>query len=77
MDYVPTIFKTVSVTFSGLAIWTGLNGLLRPAHFAADFGLSIDSRADSKGAKAQRPSDNPTTQAYVALMGVRQLATGV
>ncbi|KAJ1337844.1 DUF4267 domain-containing protein [Microdochium nivale] len=81
MDYVPAVFKTVSVTFSTLAIWTGANGLFRPAFFAADFGLPVNTTpaAALGGKKAHQPSaaDNPTTRAYIALMGVRQLATGV
>lgn len=86
MDYIPTAFKAVSLTFTGLALWTGANGVLRPTSFAEGFGIPIDnaSRAapvpDSK--KHQRPpsssaAETDTTRAYVRLMGVRQLATGV
>lgn len=86
MDYIPTAFKAVSLTFTGLALWTGANGVLRPKSFAAGFGMPIDnaSRATTpiNDRKQQQrllssSADTDTTRAYVRLMSIRQLATGV
>lgn len=63
-----SIFKAVSLIFASLAVITGLQGLFTPVSFAASFGMPIESR--------DKPADD-TAKAYVALMGVRQLATGI
>ncbi|KAH7033747.1 uncharacterized protein B0I36DRAFT_240893 [Microdochium trichocladiopsis] len=81
MEYIPAVFKAVSVTFSGLAMWIGANGVFRPTSFAAGFGIPIDNtgKAPRGGDRTQHQSatSEPTTRAYVRLMGIRELATGV
>lgn len=62
------LFKAVSLIFAGAAIFTGLKGLLAPVAFAESFGISITRR--------DKPIDE-SAQAYVSLMSVRQLATGI
>jgi hypothetical protein len=83
MDYVLASFIGISTIFSILAIQTGAHALLRPVSFAQSFGLPMTTKVASKN----RPEDNEDALAvkqnldfglaYVTMMGVRQLATGV
>lgn len=63
MDYVLLTFKAVSLIFAVTAVATGGQAVVDPVGFSASFGLAVSSRERVK--------------AYVSLMGVRQLATGV
>lgn len=87
MNLLLSIFKTVCLIFSFSAIFTGAHALLIPASFASSFGIplippssTVNSAEESKlTASAHHdklfPSD--PASAYVSLMGVRQLATGL
>lgn len=62
---MPTLlraFQLVSVTFACLAIGTGVQALFLPLNFSHSFGLPLAHTDDV---------------AYVSLMGVRQLCTGL
>ncbi|GAM83009.1 hypothetical protein ANO11243_009950 [Dothideomycetidae sp. 11243] len=82
MVYLLSTFKAVSLIFAGSAVLTGLQALLSPLSFARSFGLTV---APTKNASAATTRASPRDQldnanvalAYVSLMGVRQLATGV
>lgn len=77
-------FKFVSLTFATTAVITGIQAILDPAKFSRSFGIPI-SRSEGKTpsttkagkARPTVPSSDNDGAAYVALMGVRQLATGM
>ena len=67
MDLVLPIFKAVSVIFAIAAIVTGARGVIDPMGFSTSFGIPLPPRS----------TEAPSVVAYVALMGVRQLSTGI
>lgn len=83
MDYILTSFKAVSIIFSILAVQTGINALFRPISFAKSFGLPMDNNAATKSRAGNKEDAFVLSQhsdfglAYVTMMGVRQLATGI
>jgi hypothetical protein len=66
MPVLDTSFKAVSLIFAVSAIYTGAQAVVSPNTFARSFGIEI----------AQHTSD-VAPAAYVSLMGVRQLGTGL
>ncbi|KAL8279889.1 hypothetical protein RQP46_007739 [Phenoliferia psychrophenolica] len=75
---LPT-FKVVSITFAVSAIATGAQALVDPIGFSKFFGLPIGSpeRASSSDNAASARDDRSRTLAYISLMGIRQLGTGI
>lgn len=63
-------FKAISLIFTAASRFTGFQALMDPIAFSTSFGLPI---------KPTKPGQrvNDTTRAYISLMGVRQLATGL
>ena len=70
MDFLLPTFQIVSVVFAGAAIVTGTQAMLDPSGFSRSFGLPVTITKESDKSKS-------TATSYVALMGVRQLATGL
>lgn len=70
MSSLLPLFQAVSLTFAGLALLTGAHALLAPLPFSRSFGLP---------AAPARPGAGPPSHeaAYISLMGVRQLTTGL
>ena len=70
MPYLLSAFKAVSVIFAISAVVTGAQSIVDPVGFSLFFGLPLTP--------AVAASDHrDLTASYIALMGVRQLATGV
>ena len=76
-----TLFQAVSLIFALSAIGTGLQAILAPASFASSFGIPLGPMPAPSPTKPKSRSANTNTNdrasAYVSLMGVRQLATGI
>jgi hypothetical protein len=86
MSYILSAFKAVSFTFAVLAVATGVQALWDPVGFAASFGIPIhvapktndnDNTINPSQPRDKLALSNATAASYVALMGVRQLATGI
>lgn len=79
MDYILPTFKIVSVTFAISAVVTGVQAIVDPRGFARSFGIPVTAAKQSKTYEPSPKSQMNTdpVMAYVSLMGVRQLATGV
>jgi hypothetical protein len=82
---LPT-FKAVSVIFASSAVVTGAQAILDPAGFSRVFGLPVDAAHSTEStptpSKPARGKEAPSPDekhncAYVSLMGIRQLATGI
>ena len=66
MGYLLLVLQAVSMIFALAAVATGAQAIVDPVGFSNTFGLSLPtSKADS------------VASSYAALMGVRQLATGI
>jgi hypothetical protein len=68
-------FKVVSMIFAVSAVVTGLQAIATPTSFSKSFGIPIENVMSTR-ATPSRPENDPS-KAYVGLMGVRQLATGL
>lgn len=82
MNSVLSTFKIVGVAFACAAVFTGAQAMVDPVGFSRSFGLPIVSAKDAEGSKATPDpqlykTDSSPARSYVALMGVRQLATGI
>ncbi|KAL2072108.1 hypothetical protein VTL71DRAFT_11451 [Oculimacula yallundae] len=82
MGYLLPIFQAVSLTFACLAIYTGAQAILSPIGFSKSFGLVITPTSKSTSYKRPAASSSPPThhdltESYIALMGIRQLSTGL
>ncbi|KAF2666623.1 hypothetical protein BT63DRAFT_313259 [Microthyrium microscopicum] len=74
MLIILTTFQCVSIIFACAATFTGIQAMLDPVGFAASFGIPVLSfESQDRYSK----SVNTVTTAYISLMGVRQLATGI
>ncbi|KAE9961677.1 hypothetical protein EG328_002078 [Venturia inaequalis] len=75
-------FKAISVTFSLLAISTGLQALLTPFAFSKSFGIPIQTLTNPLNPSSSKEKSSTTdvaaaALAYVSLMGIRQFTTGL
>lgn len=74
-------FKAVSLTFSCLAMITGLQGLLLPVSFSKSFGISIPANPSNSPSPSKPKSSHieitDAALSYVSLMGIRQFTTGL
>lgn len=78
MTFVLPTFKVVSVVFAISAVVTGTQAILDPIGFSRSFGLPIPVAKDAdKSRSTPRAHKGEPGIAYVSLMGVRQLATGI
>lgn len=68
-------FKAVSMIFAVSAVITGIQAIATPTSFSRSFGIPIGDVLSARGTQT-RPENDPL-KAYVGLMGVRQLATGL
>jgi hypothetical protein len=79
---IMSIFGAVSVIFAVAAVSTGVQAIINPAGFATSFGIPLP-RPAPKHAKPFKPRATPTAEeaatssAYIALLGARQLGTGI
>ena len=67
MDYLLPAFKVISVTFAMSAVATGAQAIVDPVGFSRFFGMPVHPTTTGRS----------LTRSYIALMGVRQLATGI
>lgn len=88
MNYLLLIFQAVSIIFALSAVAAGLQSILDPVAFSNFFGLSLNHHPPTSAAQPNPDNTAPLTSqrgqqqralttSYIALMGVRQLATGV
>ncbi|TID23351.1 Calcium permeable stress-gated cation channel 1 [Venturia nashicola] len=74
-------FKAISLTFSLLAITTGLQALLLPTSFSKSFGIPIHTPPPNPINPSYSNPEPLTTDAavrsYISLMGIRQFTTGL
>lgn len=84
MDYILPTFKAVSLIFAIAAVATGARATIYPNNFSISFGLPLrtDTATSVKGSGMSKPTSMPLhgrdpAYSYIALMGVRQLATGL
>ena len=90
MPYLLPAFKAVSIIFAVSAVATGVRAIVDPVGFTKSFGIPIDTTAATqpppRDASAQIAtsqagvnlrSSHELSKAYVSLMGVRQLGTGL
>lgn len=75
MSALLRFFQAITIIFTPLAIYTGLSAILQPRAFAKQFGIPLSPL--SGGGKGKGTADNGVEQAYVSLLGARQLGTGV
>lgn len=79
---IANTFKAVSVIFAVAAVFTGLQAIINPARFAKSFGVPLHQPVHkaTKAAEAKhepRTHETATSSSYIALLGARQLGTGI
>ena len=80
---IMSTFRAVSVIFAVASVATGVQAIINPAGFATSFGIPLVPHPSPEHAKALKPRATPTAQeaaissAYIALLGARQLGTGI
>lgn len=76
-----TFFTAIILIFKCAAVGTGLQALLSLARFSTSFGFPTPPPLPSPPKKSDDPASHTTSPtaslAYVSLIGVRQLGTGV
>ena len=75
MEYLLSVFKAVSVIFAIAASIGGIRAVMDPIGFAKSFGLPL-SKPTTDSAQPLKDHGS-SSMSYVALMGVRQLGTGI
>jgi len=84
MGYLLPLFKVISLTFALLAIGTGAQAIFDPIGFSKSFGLDLGTTSNPSQNSKKDDSfsfksnhQHAVAQSYIALMGIRQLATGL
>ncbi|KAI3390654.1 hypothetical protein diail_8985 [Diaporthe ilicicola] len=78
-------FGGVSVIFAVASVFTGVQAIINPAGFATSFGIPLPPPSPKHEKAALEPRATPATEEaaassvhmYVALLGVRQVGTGI
>jgi hypothetical protein len=71
-----SLFKVVTLIFTIAAIFTGLHAIINPTSFATSFGIPLPAK-HRKPTAPPAPTHDSAAASYVALLGARQLGTGI
>lgn len=81
-----TAFKAVCSIFTAASLLTGTQAIVNPTAFATSFGIPLAQPPESPKQAAASTTDttkpppphhDPAASSYVALLGARQLGTGI